>query len=128
MDIEHLLAGLSLREGHPLGVLINYKCALCRRTWWGARSNADCSRCKRAGQELPLEERVGLGHFRCDCGRTFVGMARGDVRSKCHGCQALVLPHTIEPPGQVKRKSNLAHHCELCDGHGNCPLKNRPWQ
>lgn len=80
--------------------------------------------------------KVGIGHFHCaPCGRTFVGRARADVRantldsltfeqvrSKCHSCGQLYLPHKIEAPRPIKKKTGNSHHCELCDGQGSCPL------
>lgn len=117
---DDLFDGFSIAE-RPVGSLGCYTC--CGRVWWGGPRNRQCNRCHRDGADVPFGKRVGLGHFRCECGRTFVGFGRGDVRSKCHGCQRLVLPHAMEPPGQVEAKSSLKHHCELCGGRGRCPLK-----
>ena len=104
----------------------NFKCLHCHRSWWGTNNfKSICKDCKVKASAVPFKEQVGLGHFRCECGHSFVGMAKGDVRSKCFKCQEMVLPHTIEPPREIKRKSDsrYAHHCQLCNGRGNCPLK-----
>jgi hypothetical protein len=114
---------MSITGERSVGNLINFSCK-CGNEWWGGMRNDECRRCKKTGKHIPFEKRVGLGYFRCDCGRTFVGKAGGDVRSKCHGCDKLNLPYAIEPMGEVKKKSTLTHNCELCKGRGECPVAN----
>ena len=115
----------NLHGKRPVGIMLEFQCGRCQRTWWGTQRNKTCKRCNVEAPKVPFEKRVGLGHFKCTCGRNFVGVARGDVKSKCHGCNALVSPWAIEPPGEMKRKSSLSHNCELCHGEGYCPLMNR---
>ena len=106
--------------------IIQYKCSTCQIYKWGrlgSKPNCQvCSRCKAPVKIVPREKWVGLGHFRCLCGRTFVGKARKVVHSKCYACGNLCLPWKIRPMGEVKRKSDLTHHCELCHGSGSCPI------
>eukprot|EP01126_Amoeba_proteus_P020961 TRINITY_DN21284_c0_g1_i1.p1 TRINITY_DN21284_c0_g1~~TRINITY_DN21284_c0_g1_i1.p1 ORF type:complete len:136 (+),score=11.77 TRINITY_DN21284_c0_g1_i1:48-455(+) len=96
----------------------NYECVHCKKQWW-AFVGTKCYQCKKRGTLVPSDRVIGLGHFRCTtCTRTFVGKARGDVSSKCHSCGTIVLPHEIGPPGEVKKKSNHSHNCQLCGGTG----------
>ena len=67
----------------------------------------------------------GIGWFKCKCGRKYAGFSRGDVMSKCHGCQTKNLPLFIVSGNEASKRehSNNSHHCELCKGNsGSCPI------
>ena len=67
---------------------------------------------------------LGIGIFKCKCGRTYRGFSRGDITSKCHICQTENLPFDIRrgkrpDKGEVTDKS---HYCNACKGKENCPI------
>ena len=108
---------------HKANHIFQYKC--CSKTWWGSIKNNKCKKCNKEVVKLPLSKMIGIGWFKCQCGRKYAGFCRGDVTSKCHGCQQENLASFIVPGDEAhnKEKSNgNAHHCAMCHGVGNCPI------
>ena len=67
---------------------------------------------------------IGIGWFQCRCRRTYAGFSRGDVTSKCHGCQVENLPSFILPGDKANKdeKSDKKHFCNACKGSNDCPV------
>ena len=101
-------------------------CCSCRtgNYWWGSVKNKTCNRCKKEATKLPLQKMIGIGWFQCTCGRRYAGFCRGDVMSKCHGCQKKNLPRFIVPVEKDDKRegSDKKHHCEQCKGDYDCPI------
>ena len=69
-------------------------------------------------------EMIGIGWFQCDCKRIFAGFCRGNVPSKCHGCNRDVdVAFIVEgnDAGDAER-TEQRHHCNACLGRGHCPV------
>ena len=68
---------------------------------------------------------IGIGWFVCPCGRKFAGFSKGDVTSKCHGCQTELYPSFIVPGESAENKEGKpkkAHYCNACKGGSYCPI------
>ena len=105
-----------------------FKCECFNKTkrWWAESSTSVCKRCGTRWNYLDLEDTIGIGWFGCKCGRRYAGFSRGDVTSKCHGCQRENYPVFIVKGEKAhkddKRSSTAKHHCSMCNGNGHCPI------
>ena len=70
------------------------KCSDNKR-WWGTIANNKCRNCQATVKPLDLKEMVGVGWFECRCERRYARFCRGDVTSKCHGCNKENYPSFI---------------------------------
>ena len=71
---------------------------------------------------------IGIGQFKCECGRSYAGKSRGDVTSKCYGCQTHNLPFTITK-GIKSNKDERAinsHYCNVCKDYKPADRKRCP--
>ena len=105
--------------------LFQFECSCNPKRWWGTNKNNKCFKCKKIVNKLLHSETIGIGWFRCQCSRLYAGFCRGDVASKCHGCQAKNLPLFIVPGLRADKneKTDKSHHCELCLGdRDSCPI------
>ena len=61
---------------------VKFTCSGCQLTWKAVRTpdTPFSSRCLGC---LEMGYRVGLGHYECDCGNRFVGVAAANVPSPC---------------------------------------------
>lgn len=104
--------------------LHQYRCSKCDRYWWGPDQKNTCFECNKVAQALTLDAMIGIGWFQCQCGRRYAGFSRGNVTSKCHGCQVENLPMFIQPGDKAseKDKSDKKHFCSACNGSYGCPV------
>jgi hypothetical protein len=105
--------------------IFQYKCKCCYNDWWGAKANKTCKQCRQDKKPLPLKDMIGVGWFSCKCGRKFAGFSKGDVTSKCHGCNTEVLPTCIVPgesAGKDDEERKHSHYCNACKGRAPCPI------
>ena len=105
--------------------LHQYEC--CKKRWWGDYVGANmCGTCNSMVKMLPLLKMVGIGWFKCKCGRKYAGFSRGDVTSKCHGCEVENLPSFILPGDSAKKlqSTDKRHYCSACEGSYPCPIIN----
>ena len=102
--------------------LHQYKC--CRHVWWGGTTNNTCKDCKEEVEKLPLNKMIGIGWFECVCGRRYAGFSRGDVSSKCHGCEVENFAAFIIPGDKANKdeKTDKSHYCNACKGANDCPI------
>ena len=101
-----------------------YKCK-CSNTWWGPSANNKCRQCGKATGKLPLNKMTGIGWFECACGRKYAGFCKGDIPSKCHGCQVQNLASFVLPGEKASKDDESAkktHCCAVCEGSGHCPI------
>jgi hypothetical protein len=108
--------------------IFQFKCYYCRKKpWWGPIKNKICFTCGEVAEKLKLEARIGIGWFKCRCGRIYAGFSQGDVTSKCHGCQIENYPKFIVRGNKASKneKTNKHHYCDICKGNrNNCPIVN----
>jgi hypothetical protein len=118
----------SFKEARNISkVTSQYKC--CRydtHVWWGGNHEMDsvCDQCGSYGEKLHKFEMIGIGWFQCDCKRIFAGFCRGNVPSKCHGCNRDVdAAFVVEGnnAGDAER-TEQRHECNACLGRGHCPV------
>ena len=105
--------------------VFQYNC--CENRWWGNISNNKCFTCKKTCEILPLAQMIGIGRFKCKCGRKYQGFSRGDTTSKCHACNTENLPYTILPGDKAARDDRNrenSHYCNACKGNSDCPIVN----
>lgn len=69
-------------------------------------------------------EMIGIGWFKCDCGRIFAGFCRGNVPSKCHTCHRDVMAaFVVEGDNAGKSEATeRKHQCNACFGRKHCPI------
>ena len=101
-----------------------YECIGCNKRRWGNLNHDSCKNCKNKVKILPFIEMIGIGWFVCKCRRIYAGFSRGNVTSKCHGCQKENLPYFIvegdDPKGYEETKN--FHYCSKCKGSNKCPI------
>jgi hypothetical protein len=109
--------------------VVEFKCSSrnCgRRTWWGSPSKAGNCRCGKPAAAVPLGQQVGLGWFRCTCGRTWASVAKGSGWCDCKAasCGKRISPDFFTAPdkGGPSGPKKQTHSCSLCHGNGSCPL------
>lgn len=106
-----------------------FECQDCCRVFWvdmsGDRDyDTQCPDCNgdAFGYGGPS---IGIGWFKCECGRIFAGFCKSDVPSKCHGCQREVLAAFVTEGDRADKKDGAKkkqHHCNVCRGDGTCPV------
>ncbi len=110
--------------------IFQYECPECDEMWWGNLLNKSCKDCKDdiglsiKGRKLDLNEMVGIGWFKCDCGRTFSSFVAEGVKCKCHACGKASTPACVvsgdDPSNATKSGAKSSHWCSLCNGNGFC--------
>ena len=108
--------------------IFQFKCnsKKCKgKCWWGSMKNQMCKNCMKTATKLNLEESIGIGWFKCHCGRRYAGFSRGDVTSKCHTCKTENYPEFIVPgdrASQKEKSTDKQHYCAECKGDYHCPI------
>ena len=108
--------------------IFQFKCTNKRcsqKVWWGSMKNQMCRNCGRQANKLDLEQTIGIGWFKCQCGRKYAGFSRGDVTSKCHGCHMENYAEFIVPgdrANQDEKKPDKQHYSNICKGDNDCPI------
>lgn len=101
----------------------SYKCK--GKRWWGSMMNQICKNCMETAKKLKLEETIGIGWFKCKCGRRYAGFSRGDVASACHGCKMENYPEFIvsgDRASHEEKSTDKKHNCAECEGGYHCPI------
>ena len=101
-----------------------YECISCYIYWCGGYTKNKCPLCGKLVNKLPPEKIIATGWFNCKCERIYAGASRGDITSKCYGCNAENLPAFIQPPLYNLRKTGNTNYCSACRGYKNCPIVN----
>jgi ribosomal protein L37AE/L43A len=103
------------------------QCCKCGHEWTVPHDSniwaAACYKCN-AGTGY----RIGIGEYNCDCGNTFVSVARLDVKAPCYNKKCMLVGRMVPTYSlrsvdrDIQKKTNKAHNCDRCRGRGNCPL------
>ena len=51
-----------------------YKCKCSPKRWWGSNANNVCNKCNAKNKHLDLKNTIGIGWFKCLCGRVYAGI------------------------------------------------------
>ena len=110
---------------HKSKVTSQYKCIRCLdQYWWGDNGEYDdiCGKCGDHGEKLNKSEMIGIGWFRCECGKIFAGFCKGCIASKCFKCDRDVLPAFVVEGDDAGQQTEKKHQCNACEGRGRCPV------
>ena len=64
---------------------------------------------------------VGIGTFKCSCGRQYTVRCKRNDTARCFNCGKGNYPSRFGSPRRIERKTNSKHECSQCNGRGNCP-------
>ncbi len=114
-----------------------FGCSHCKVHFWDTvrekKPFAQCRKCKDFYKAIDKQFEFGRGRFKCDCGNEWTSpFCMWHLSQQCASCKKQCLPCKIGPALSVPghRVTNRKHHCEACQGKGECPVmdvKNTIW-